>query len=228
MVLMTRILAKSAASKPLLSAQMVQFCCGSGDCIAAGVPWGKRQDSTELVGAGNGLQGAFLKFANGTIIPPLENGPSPDIVTRQDECDGFKEGSYVADGDLYLKTFGTVTVTPSVGPFTQDTEIDVTYDQSISRSTSFDVSLGDPFGIISLSVGVEFQDSESEGFTIKVPVPARQQGVVGFTPVYQCTSGTLESCDGVRTDPGETCTPFLTAKRVCGGRLPAHPEPVSG
>lgn len=196
---------------------MVQFCCGSGDCAAAGVPWGKRQDPTKLVGASNGFQGAYLKFANGSIIPPLETGPSPDVVTRQDDCNGFKDGSYIADGDVYLKTFDTITVSPTVGPFTEDTEVDVTYDQSVSRTTSFDASIGDPFGIISLSVNVAFEDSRSEGFTIKVPVPAGQQGVVGFTPVYQCTTGTLEDCDGVRTEPGETCTAFLTGNGFVEG-----------
>lgn len=61
---------------------VVQFCCGSGDCTAAGVPWGKRQDSTDLLGAGSGLQVAFLQFSNGTIVPPLEIGSPPELSKR--------------------------------------------------------------------------------------------------------------------------------------------------
>lgn len=196
---------------------MVQFCCGSADCNAAGVPWGRRQDSIDLLSASGGLEGALLKTANGTVIQPLEVGPPPELLKRQDDCEGFKDGSYIADGDAYLKTFDTQTVTASIGPFTEDTEFEIQYDQSVSRSTEFDASIGDPFGIISLSVGVTFEDSETKGFTAKVPVPAGQQGVVGFTPVYLCTTGSLEDCDGVRTDPGESCTPYMGSNGIVQG-----------
>lgn len=196
---------------------VVQFCCGSRDCTAAGVPWGKRQDTADLLGAGSGLQGTFLQSFNGTIVSPLEIGSPPELTKRKDECEGFKEGSYIADGDLYLKTFDTQAVTASIGPFTQDTEFEITYDQTISRSTSFDVSVGDPFGIISLSIGVTLEDSETKGFTAKVPVPTGQQGVIGFTPVFQCSTGTLENCDSVKTDPAESCTPYLIATGVVYG-----------
>lgn len=184
------------------------------------MPWGRRKDSNDRVEAGSSPRGAYLKFANGTIISPLETGPLPDIVARKNKCDGFKDGSYVADGGIYLKTFDTVTVSPTVGPYTEETEFEVTYHQSVARRTSFNVSRGNPFEIISSSVGIDFEDSRSREYTVLVPVPAGQQGVIGFTPVFQCTTGTLEGCNGVRTMPGESCTPFLTGNgRVEGDYL---------
>lgn len=132
-----------------------------------------------------------------------------ELNTRQ-ECDGYKTGSYIAEGDMYLKTFDTQTVTPTIGPFTRDIDYPITYDQSVSRLTSFDVALGDPFEIISLSVGVNFEDSETKNVTATTVVPAGQQGAVGFTPVYQCSTGTLENCQGVRTNLSESCRPLLS------------------
>ncbi|KAH8756010.1 hypothetical protein F5883DRAFT_504146, partial [Diaporthe sp. PMI_573] len=165
----------------------------------------------------NGLQGALLKFPNGTIIPPLEFTSSTELAERGGACKGFKKNSYIADVELYLKTFDTLTVSASVGPFQSDTEFEVHYDQSVSRTTSFDLEVGDPFGILTASVGIAFENSETKGVTYKVPVKVGQQGVIGFTPLFQCTKGTLERCDGVRTDHGESCTPSLSNAGVVEG-----------
>lgn len=139
-------------------------------------------------------------------------------LDKRQECDGYKAGSYIADGDFYLKTLGTQVVTQTIGPFTRDRDYPFTYDQqSVSRFTSFDISLGDPFEIISLSVGVHFEDSETKNVTATTVVPAGQEGAVGFTPYYQCSTGTLESCQGVRTNLSESCRPFLSPSGVMQG-----------
>ncbi|KAF9870742.1 hypothetical protein CkaCkLH20_11844 [Colletotrichum karsti] len=188
---------------------MVQFCCGSGDCNAAGVPWGKRDGSS-------GWQSGVLKFANGTIIEPLAIGSPPKDNTlkatesrHEARCSGFKKDSYAANGEPYLTTFDTQIVSGSVPAEEEDRTITITYDQSVSRSTTFSASLGDPWGIVSVSVGFEFSDSNSKGFQTELTVYAGETGRVGFTPVYHCTKGTLETCKGERTSEGETCTPWI-------------------
>ncbi|KAI8260163.1 hypothetical protein K4K53_002436 [Colletotrichum sp. SAR 10_77] len=193
---------------------MVQFCCGSGDCEAAGVPWGRRD--TEGRSVGSGLQGGYLKFANGTVIEPLAVGSPPKDNTlkatesrNQARCTGFKSKSYQANGEPYLTTFDTQIVSGSVPAEETDRTITITYDQSVSRTTSFSASLGDPFGVVSVSVGFEFSDSESKGFQTELTVYAGETGRVGFTPVYRCTKGTLETCSGDRTSEEHTCTPWI-------------------
>lgn len=138
-------------------------------------------------------------------------------LDKRQECDGYKAGSYIADGDMYLKTFDTKVVTPTIGPFTRDIDYPITYDQSASRFTSFDTALGDPFEIISLSIGINFEDSETKNVTATTVVPAGQQGAVGFTPYYQCSTGTLEDCQDVRTNLSESCRPFLSPSGVMQG-----------
>ncbi|KFY35978.1 hypothetical protein V494_05431 [Pseudogymnoascus sp. VKM F-4513 (FW-928)] len=189
---------------------MIQYCCGSGDCDKANVPWGKRD-------GGGGMQGAVLKFKNGTVIPPLAIGPPPvasQPARRRNldkrDCDGgWLKDSYIASGAPYIKTFETQIVSAGVAAGEEDRIITITYDQSVSRSTSFDLSVGDPFGIVSLSVGMEFTDTENKGFTVQVTVPAGTAGRIGFTPAFRCTSGSLEKCDGGRTGKQETCTPYV-------------------
>lgn len=177
-----------------------------GDCQEAGVPFRRRRgDDDHLVGSGGGLQGAYLKFANGTFIPPLAVSGPPPAAKR---CEGYKEGSYVADGDTYYKTFDTQIVYGSVGPYTQDTTVTITYDQTVSKTTTFSLSIGDPWGILTASTGLEFTEAEKKGFSHELPVPAGQQGLVGFTPYFICTSGSIETCDSVKNE-GESCAPVL-------------------
>ncbi|KAI0470803.1 hypothetical protein GGR56DRAFT_657719 [Xylariaceae sp. FL0804] len=60
---------------------MVQFCCGTGDCKAAGVE--QRRSAKfgaaylESRGGGGGGGGAYLYHANGTRIEPMEEGSAP-------------------------------------------------------------------------------------------------------------------------------------------------------
>lgn len=180
---------------------VIQFCCGSGDCESAGVPWGRRS-----VG---GYQSSRLKFANGTEIEPLEVGPppSPNTLRRRGDC--YKDKSYIADGEPYLTTKDTQIVSGSVPAEEADRTITITYDQTVSESTSFDLSIGDPWGIISMSVGFEFSTSESKGFQTEMTVYAGESGRIGFTPVYRCTKGSLETCKNGRTDSKESCTPWV-------------------
>lgn len=168
------------------------------------------------------MQGGYLQFENGTTIEPLAVGSPPDtrrVTTsiHQRRCEGYTEGSYVADTAPYLKTFDTVIVANGILAQTEAYSIAVKYDQSVSKTTSFSVSVGDPFGVISATVGFEFTEQTTTGFETQVPIPANQAGRVGWTPVFQCTSGTLKDCSGNQTPVGESCTPYMTAEGFVHG-----------
>ena len=210
--------AECSASLALQDTSMVQFCCGAGDCQAAGVPWGRRigiGGHTDRLSTG-GLQGVYLTFPNGTVIEPIAVGRSPFKANMKRQCEGWKEDSYIASGEPYLKTFDTYFVSDPQPAQDQDREVEITQTVTVETSTSFDVSIGDPFGIISLSVGFEFSRQQQTSVSYKFTVPAGQTGRVGFTPVYICTTGTLEDCDGNVSPENESCTAYLTSGSITG------------
>ncbi|KAI7326877.1 hypothetical protein KC326_g163 [Hortaea werneckii] len=87
---------------------MVQFCCGTGDCSAAGAGM-KRSAKFGRDSASSGGGGLYLKDVNGTVIQPVKVGevestaggtgeakrsPAPESVFARSNCE---EGSWVAD-----------------------------------------------------------------------------------------------------------------------------------
>lgn len=74
---------------------MVQFCCGSGDCDAAGAGSkvrGIEYRTADLIG-----RGAVLQFKNGTEIKPFQIGYPPKApVKKRASC-----SKYTADGDIF-------------------------------------------------------------------------------------------------------------------------------
>jgi hypothetical protein len=195
---------------------VVQFCCGVGDCDAAHVPAGKRGEDLMLSGSSGG--GVYLQFPNGTMIEPLAVGTPPpptSFATRRAAvearaCEGYKEDSYLPDGEPYYATFETQVASPNVPAQDTDREYTFTHTQSASTSTSFEASVGDPLGIISVTVGFTFENSTSDAQSITIAVPAGQSGYIGWTPIYRCTKGSLETCDDVRTGSEESCTPYVS------------------
>lgn len=194
---------------------VIQFCCGSEQCDKANVPIGTRGIDF-LQGGSSGPQGVYLQFENGTTIEPLAVG-LPQVsssatlgsrgVTRR--CDGYKKDSYVANGDIYVRTFETEVASSNVPAFEEARAFKFQHSKSASRTTTFEASVGDPWGIISVSTGLQFQNTTSDSQEVSVEVPAGQSGYIGFTPYYRCTKGTLETCDGKRTEEHESCTPYL-------------------
>lgn len=73
------------------------------------------------------------------------------------------------------------------------------------------MSVGDPLGIISLSLSLTFSQSVSETRQYEFTIPAGVSGRIGFTPIYLCTSGTLTCRDGEVSDKTLTCSPWKPA-----------------
>ncbi|KAM7212675.1 Fumitremorgin C monooxygenase [Rhypophila decipiens] len=67
-------------------------------------------------------------------------------------CDVWQDGSYalVADNqEPYFETFDTIIISATIGPFPKGFVSTATYDETIEVSTGFELSAGDPLGIIS-------------------------------------------------------------------------------
>ncbi|KAL3496450.1 hypothetical protein BJX62DRAFT_232558 [Aspergillus germanicus] len=116
------------------------------------------------------------------------------------------------DCDTFTQTNGPYEI---VGPShkVSDTKfgpghIDVSESVETSRTTSFSASIGDPFGIISESVGFEFTESHSQSLTYSFDLAEGQNGYVSWAPTMTCVDGTLSGCDGGAGDEtGQACTP---------------------
>ncbi|KAK4208591.1 hypothetical protein QBC37DRAFT_325443 [Rhypophila decipiens] len=200
--------ADSGCMNPAIQLQdtfLVQYCCGVQGCADAGLP----------IGRGSGGGSLYLTYANGTIIPPKAVGSprtpsSSSLTSRQVECEGWQPNSYAPSGPkkYYYVTKNTMIITSTVGPYTKDTDIQVSYDQTIEVSTTFELSVGDPLGIITATLGMTFARSETKAVTYDFTVPAGTVGRIGFTPVWICSKGTLTDCDGNLSDETETCAPY--------------------
>ncbi|KAK8087336.1 hypothetical protein PG994_002310 [Apiospora phragmitis] len=191
-------------------------------CDKAQVPAG-RLDIDVLQGSSGGPRGAYLQFENGTVIEPLVVGApraslaaSSGLRRKTRRCTGYKDDSYVADGEIYYKTFETQVASANVPAQSQDRSFQFDHTQSVSRSTTFDTTIGDPWGVISISTGESWEDTTTDTRSVTVAVPAGQSGYVSWTPIYRCTRGTLENCDGERTEVMESCAAYVTSNVVRG------------
>lgn len=172
---------------------MVQLCCGSGDCSAAGVsvPGGLKRDLVYRIPSAKagGLSAAMLMFQNGTIIPPAKAGPLPldtGLLKRAD-C------SYTADGEPYTRPADNTQVV-SVKSATGPADLDVS--KSCTQGWSTSISAGvDIFEIVSASAGFEFSKSVTDSSTFSFSVPSGQTGRVGFTANLRCTKGQRDLTD---------------------------------
>ena len=85
---------------------------------------------------------------------------------------------------------------PQGGTCTQE----ISEEYSTSRSISIESSVSDPFGIISVSLGVEFEESFTHSISQSFQFPESSTGYVSSTPVLECWKGRWSSCD---EDDGE-------------------------
>lgn len=209
---------------------MVQYCCGVTECASLGAPVDSRRAmsigghasrANAIAAASGGGRGLYLTFKNGTVIPPKEVGLPPNAkrlasVQQRQECNGYQQGSYKPNGDIYFTTFDTQILTATLGPFAEPYSYELEYSQTVEVRTGFSLSVGDPLGIISASVNVEFATSRTEGVKATIQFAPGVTGRIGFTPVYICTKGTLTNCDGSTTPEAESCTAYKLNGEVQG------------
>ncbi|KAK4209281.1 hypothetical protein QBC37DRAFT_324190 [Rhypophila decipiens] len=134
-------------------------------------------------------------------------------------CDVWQDGSYALATDNpepYFKTFDTIIISATIGPFPKGFVSTATYDETIEVSTGFELSTGDPLVIISTSLSIPFSRPETKGRQYAFTYRAGVIGRIGFTPVFVCTKGTLTGCDGSVSNGTETCAPWKIGGVVQG------------
>ncbi|KAL4870684.1 hypothetical protein BDV12DRAFT_48417 [Aspergillus spectabilis] len=92
-------------------------------------------------------------------------------------------------------------------PVTGPADVQISKTVTIGRSSSFSVSVGDPYGIASASTGITFEESTSTALSYTFQVLEGQSGYVAWTPLVTCVDGTLSGCDGAADESGRLCTP---------------------
>ncbi|CZT18129.1 uncharacterized protein RCC_03969 [Ramularia collo-cygni] len=205
---------------------MLQFCCGTGDCDAAGGGVSSisltPEDFANTSSIASGGSGAML-FINsqGEIIQPdSESDPreqalrkrlvqSPAPEKRQEAKHG---GALLANRDLFKRdcTFTQVgdpftapgnTVVID-GPVTGPAMIDRSVEQTVGWSSTFEVGIA--FDIFSAGASFTTSESITESASITLEV---QDSVTGFwvwTPILTCANGELSGdCSGT----GRACSP---------------------
>lgn len=181
----------ACASLSVKDTFMVQFCCGTGDCTAAGVANAKRDGTYQIRAASAGLFGAVLKFANGSVIAPAQQG---ELSANSAQKKAFRRADCVYTADSGMEEYtrpadDTQIVTNSaVNGGTQGNSVEISTARTQEWSTSISAGV-DIFEIVSTSVSFEFSESITDTTTYTFNVPAGQTGQVGFTANLRCTTG---------------------------------------
>ncbi|KAJ0418887.1 hypothetical protein BJY00DRAFT_314566 [Aspergillus carlsbadensis] len=136
------------------------------------------------------------------VTPKVATIPKRHEVEKRD-CSTFnlRTGPYIKSG-------GMLTVSdPVSGP----ASVAISESITVGRSQTFSASVGDPYGIISLSSGVEFSESTTNQLSYTFEVQDGQNGYVGWSPQLNCVEGVLSGCDGAADESGEVCGPNVGA-----------------
>ncbi|KAM7197155.1 hypothetical protein V8F33_005814 [Rhypophila sp. PSN 637] len=163
-----------------------------------------RSDLNTIAGGGDGESG---------------RGQTPYLTSlnRRHNCNTWQTDSYIPNGGPYFKSFDTMLVSGTFGPFPADRLFKSKYDQEIDVKITFDISAGDPLGSISASLSIPFGRAEVKDVHYAINIPAGKVARMGFTPGFVCTKGRLTDCDGKLSDETETCTPSLGSDGVVQG-----------
>jgi len=166
---------------------MVQFCCGEGDCTAAGVPvpGGAKRDLTYQIGPAGGISAATFMYNNGTIIEPAQQGPmllDSALTKRQSGC------SYAAEGEPYTRPADNTQIVTPGGVVSGTITISETRTQEWTTSIDAGINI---LEIVSAGVSFSISESVSDSTEYSFTAPAGQTGRVGFTANLRCTTGLL-------------------------------------
>ncbi|KAI1813549.1 hypothetical protein GGS20DRAFT_599081 [Poronia punctata] len=218
---------------------MIQFCCGRGDCSAAGVPnlpelktrgrmtmpnsakFGRRGDDKSVdmdffsaASSGNGPRSMRISV-NGTVIEPIAVGPpqvSPNETAPKLMARDLCEGNWTPQEGLedYTRPADGLQIVSAV----RTGHVTVTIEEARSQSwtTTIETSAGFNFEDI-FSLGVSFSESFSESITnseaAAYDIPKGQRGYVAWTSFLRCSTGS-GTCNGQDIE-GEVCTPYTDA-----------------
>ncbi|KAK4040839.1 hypothetical protein C8A01DRAFT_35114 [Parachaetomium inaequale] len=208
---------------------MLQFCCGNGDCSAAGASKMRRSakfggkyglgEPLDIEAASGGMYSLVLRDANGTEITPTQVGAPPVAARREPSKPNADHPTPLADRGPKAKRScddGSWRADDGKAEYTRPADntqivargvagpgsVEITSTRSQSFTTSMNIGFAD---ILSLGVGFEMTESVSDSTAHSFTVLEGQSGDVGFTSYMLCTAGSGRCNDGqVR---GEICTP---------------------
>jgi hypothetical protein len=184
---------------------MVQFCCGSGDCTAAGASPAGKIRGIDRRGASLG-QGVYILDGNGTIIPPIQIGKPPELSQKREPSPstpsltkrGCTQNSWKADPgkDSYTRPADNTQLVSdnNAEGGTGGSTIQITHTREQSWSTTFGATMGIE-DVLSLGLSFEqsFSESVSDSKSYTFNVPAGQSGFVGFTATMRCSTGKISN-----------------------------------
>ncbi|THW55283.1 hypothetical protein D6D25_03418 [Aureobasidium pullulans] len=203
---------------------MLQWCCGDGDCGAAGAG-AKFIRSMDLKNGDvisvnkRGISGIQL-MNNGTVVEPLEVGFPPehfesDSTTSKDERAGGatipptkrakRNCVFTQEGATYIIPGDTRIIE---GPFTGPVEPEISTSQTVSWTTTF--SAGVSSDIFSIGAECSTEESVTSSLSITYKVPAGQNGNIVWTPIMRCRDGVTTDCKNNEDNgQGTICWPDL-------------------
>lgn len=141
-------------------------------------------------------------------VPIFKIGYVDEPLTQKRACDTYTEtrGQYTKSAGTSERVSGEICGST--------TEVMITNEKSVSRSTTFGASVGDPFGIVSASIDFTTEESASQSYTYTFSPAEGQCGFVSWTAELLCTEGTITGCEG-GDQTGEVCT----ARRINDNQL---------
>lgn len=173
-----RIIARSATCAPIDvdTRFTLSFCCGTGDCGAAGA----RTSSANVFG--DSVTAVQLVDRDGKPLgQPRYAEDTPTVSSRSIEkrCDSF-----TPDGFTYTRSGNRRRVSPDV-TCAPGVTCQAQMSESITETFGLDVGLevSDPFDIISASVNINWEQSITREFSASFDMPEGGTGFVGFTPI---------------------------------------------
>ncbi|KAH6643479.1 hypothetical protein BKA67DRAFT_665285 [Truncatella angustata] len=210
---------------------MVQFCCGNGDCAAAGIPGlpstrsisqsakFDRSMLAALASSGGGGLKSLRIAINGTEIQPAYVG-SPPVTDSISESfikkpmlarrNGVCAGDWVpvAGKEDYTRPADRPQIVSSVytGPFV----VQITQTRTQEWSMTIEASLGfEDVVSLGISFSSTFSESVSNSEAAQFTIAEGEKGYVAWNSFVRCSEGT-GTCNDEQIS-GEVCTPYLDA-----------------
>ncbi|KAK4501093.1 hypothetical protein PRZ48_006899 [Zasmidium cellare] len=176
---------------------MVQFCCGSGDCTAAGATKRSAKFRTSDLTTAGGIISLKLGGPNGTDIEPVQTGLPPELrvesesgkrdslITRDAACTA---GSWVPDSGMveYTEPASNTEIVSQDVTGGSSVQITTTRSESFSQTLMAGLSFAD---IVMIGVSFTLEESESESKAYTFNVPDGESGDVGWTAYLMCSTG---------------------------------------
>lgn len=171
---------------------MLQFCCGPGDCGAAGAPSLRRSPKPAGAFGGGGSSGSLVMHdRNGKVIEPKPLEETHAAKANSESKRAAFEGKvqklceeFTATSEPYTEA-GDHTIISDVVTCPPTQECEATEGESVTESFHVEgsIEVGDPLDIVSGSNNVGWEESSTREFSSSYTFGAGERGYVIFIPI---------------------------------------------